>query len=292
MFKNLYLYTKMRNVGGIAQTEALKASDLFMKRRYLDELTGNKGVVFAMGTPVSNSMAEMYTMQRYLQYDTLERMELTHFDSWAAQFGETVTSMELKPEGTGFQQKTRFSNFYNLPELMAMFKEVADIQTADMLKLPVPKANYHTVVCKPSDMQKDMVSSLADRADAVRNGNVDPSADNMLLITNGGRKLALDQQLVNPMLPAFEDSKVNIRAGNVYKIWEDTKEQRLTQLVFCDLSTPGGKRPIDMQVDENGVASMTEFQKVYDDLRNKPALRGIPEEIVFVHKATNEAQKI
>lgn len=276
MFKNLYLYTKMRNVGGIAQTEALKASDLFMKCRYLDELTGNKGVVFATGTPVSNSMAEMYTMQRYLQYDTLERVELTHFDSWAAQFGETVTSMELKPEGTGFQQKTRFSNFYNLPELMAMFKEVADIQTADMLKLPVPKANYHTVVCKPSDMQKDMVSSLADRADKVRNGNVDPSVDNMLLITNDGRKLALDQRLVNPLLPDFEGGKVNVCAGNVYKIWEDTKEQRLTQLVFCDLSTPKN----------DGTFS------VYDDLREKLVERGISEEeIAFVHEATNEVQK-
>lgn len=276
MFKNLYLYTKMRNVGGIAQTEALKASDLFMKCRYLDELTGNRGIVFATGTPVSNSMAEMYTMQRYLQYDTLERMELTHFDSWAAQFGETVTSIELKPEGMGFHQKTRFSNFYNLPELMAMFKEVADIQTADMLKLPVPKANYHTVVCKPSDMQKDMVSSLADRADAVRNGNVDPSVDNMLLITNDGRKLALDQRLVNPMLPDFEDSKVNVCAGYVYKIWEDNKEQRLTQLVFCDLSTPKN----------DGTFS------VYNDLREKLVERGIPEEeIAFVHEAANEAQK-
>ena len=234
MFKNLYLYTKMRNVGGISQTEALKASDLYMKCRYLDELTGNKGVVFATGTPVSNSMAEMYTMQRYLQYDTLERLELTHFDSWAAQFGETVTSMELKPEGKGFQQKTRFANFYNLPELMAIFKEVADIQTADMLGLPVPKANYKTVVCKPSEMQKEMVSSLAERADAVRSSAVDPSVDNMLLITNDGRKLALDQRLLNPMLPDFEGSKVNVCAGNIYRIWEDTKEQRLTQLVFCD----------------------------------------------------------
>lgn len=213
MFKNLYLYTKMRNVGGISQTEALKASDLYMKCRYLDELTGNKGVVFATGTPVSNSMAEMYTMQRYLQYDTLERLELTHFDSWAAQFGETVTSMELKPEGKGFQQKTRFANFYNLPELMSVFKEVADIQTADMLGLPVPKANYETVVCKPSEMQKEMVSSLAERADAVRNGTVDPSVDNMLLITNDGRKLALDQRLLNPMLPDLRAVKsTSVRA--------------------------------------------------------------------------------
>ena len=276
MFKNLYLYTKMRNVGGISQTEALKASDLYMKCRYLDELTGNKGVVFATGTPVSNSMAEMYTMQRYLQYDTLERLELTHFDSWAAQFGETVTSMELKPEGKGFQQKTRFANFYNLPELMAIFKEVADIQTADMLGLPVPKANYETVVCKPSEMQKEMVSSLAERADAVRSGAVDPSVDNMLLITNDGRKLALDQRLLNPMLPDFEGSKVNVCAGNIYRIWEDTKEQRLTQLVFCDLSTPKN----------DGTFS------VYNDLRDKLIARGITaEEIAFVHDANNEAQK-
>lgn len=271
-----YLYTKMRNVGGISQTEALKASDLYMKCRYLDELTGNKGVVFATGTPVSNSMAEMYTMQRYLQYDTLERLELTHFDSWAAQFGETVTSMELKPEGKGFQQKTRFANFYNLPELMAIFKEVADIQTADMLGLPVPKANYETVVCKPSEMQKEMVSSLAERADAVRSGAVDPSVDNMLLITNDGRKLALDQRLLNPMLPDFEGSKVNVCAGNIYRIWENTKEQRLTQLVFCDLSTPKN----------DGTFS------VYNDLRDKLIARGIPaEEIAFVHDANNEAQK-
>ena len=276
MFKNLYLYTKMRNVGGISQTEALKASDLYMKCRYLDELTGNKGVVFATGTPVSNSMAEMYTMQRYLQYDTLERLELTHFDSWAAQFGETVTSMELKPEGKGFQQKTRFANFYNLPELISVFKEVADIQTADMLGLPVPKANYETVVCKPSEMQKEMVSSLAERADAVRSGAVDPSVDNMLLITNDGRKLALDQRLLNPMLPDFEGSKVNVCAGNIYRIWEDTKEQRLTQLVFCDLSTPKN----------DGTFS------VYNDLRDKLIARGIPaEEIAFVHDANNEAQK-
>ena len=292
MFKNLYLYTKMRNVGGISQTEALKASDLYMKCRYLDELTGNKGVVFATGTPVSNSMAEMYTMQRYLQYDTLESLELTHFDSWAAQFGETVTSMELKPEGKGFQQKTRFANFYNLPELMAIFKEVADIQTADMLNLPVPKANYETVVCKPSEMQKEMVSSLAERADAVRSGAVDPSVDNMLLITNDGRKLALDQRLLNPMLPDFEESKVNVCAGNIYRIWEDTKEQRLTQLVFCDLSTPGKSNPIEMEKKEDGAFAMTDFQNVYDDLRNKLIARGIPaEEIAFVHEANNEAQK-
>lgn len=292
LFKNLYLYTKMRNVGGISQTEALKASDLFMKCRYLDELTNYKGVIFATGTPVSNSMCEMYTMQRYLQYQTLDELELTHFDSWAAQFGETTCSMELKPEGTGFQQKTRFSSFHNLPELMAVFKEVADIQTADMLHLPVPKANYETVVCKPSEMQKKMVLSFAARADAVRNGAVDPSVDNMLLITNDGRKLALDQRLLNPMLPDFEGSKVNVCAGNIYRIWEETKEQRLTQLVFCDLSTPGKNRPVEMEEKEDGTFTMTDFQNVYDDLRNKLIDRGIPnEEIAFVHEASNETQK-
>ena len=291
LFKNLYLYTKMRNVGGISQTEALKASDLFMKCRYLDELTNYKGVIFATGTPVSNSMCEMYTMQRYLQYQTLDELELTHFDSWAAQFGETTCSMELKPEGTGFQQKTRFSSFHNLPELMAVFKEVADIQTADMLHLPVPKANYETVVCKPSEMQKKMVLSFAARADAVRNGTVDSTVDNMLLITNDGRKLALDQRLLNPMLPDFEGSKVNVCADNVYRIWEETKEQRLTQLIFCDLSTPG-KKKIEVQENDDGTLVVADFQNVYEDLRNKLLDRGIPdEEIAFVHEANNETQK-
>lgn len=219
---------------------------------------------------------EMYTMQRYLQYDTLAAMDLIHFDAWASQFGETVTSMELKPEGTGFQQKTRFSNFYNLPELMAMFKEVPDIQTADMLDLPVPKANYHTIAVKPSEMQKEMVASLADRAEAVRNGSVDASVDNMLLITNDGRKLALDQRLINPILPDFEDSKVNACIGNVYRIWEETKEQHSAQLIFCDLSTPKN----------DGTFS------VYDDIREKLIAHGIPEnEIAFIHEANNEAQK-
>ena len=276
MFKNLFLYTKMRNVGGISQTEAQKSSDLFMKCQYLDELTGGKGIVFATGTPVSNSMAELYTMQRYLQYSTLERMELLHFDSWAAQFGETVTSMELKPEGSGYQQKTRFSNFYNLPELMAMFKEIADIQTADMLNLPVPKAKFHTVVCEASEIQKEMVEALGERAEQVRSGAVDANKDNMLLITNDGRKLALDQRLMNPMLPDFEGSKVNVCANNIYQIWEKTSEKRLTQLVFCDLSTPKN----------DGTFS------VYNDLLEKLTERGIPaEEIAFVHSANNEAQK-
>ncbi|HJB97441.1 MAG TPA: DEAD/DEAH box helicase family protein, partial [Candidatus Acutalibacter pullicola] len=276
LFKNLYLYTKMRNVGGISQTESLKASDLYMKCQYMDEFTGGKGVVFATGTPVSNSMAELYTMQRYLQGNLLKELGLSHFDAWASQFGETVTSMELKPEGQGFQQKTRFSNFYNLPELMALFKEVADIQTADMLNLPVPKARYETVVCKPSDIQKEMVEALGQRADAVRSGAVDASQDNMLLITNDGRKLALDQRLLNPLLPDVEGSKVNVCAEKVYQIWKDTQKDRLTQLVFCDLSTP--------KTDGNF--------SVYNDLKDKLVARGIPqEEIAFVHSAANEAQK-
>ena len=276
LFKNLYLYTKMRNVGGISQTESLKASDLYMKCQYMDELTGGKGVVFATGTPVSNSMAELYTMQRYLQGNLLKELGLSHFDAWASQFGETVTSMELKPEGQGFQQKTRFSNFYNLPELMALFKEVADIQTADMLNLPVPKAKYETVVCKPSDIQKEMVEALGQRADAVRSGAVDASQDNMLLITNDGRKLALDQRLLNPLLPDVEGSKVNVCAEKVYQIWKDTQKDRLTQLVFCDLSTPK----------TDGSFS------VYNELKDKLVVRGIPqEEIAFVHSAANETQK-
>ena len=276
LFKNLYLYTKMRNVGGISQTESLKASDLYMKCQYMDEITGSKGVVFATGTPVSNSMAELYTMQRYLQGNLLKELGLSHFDAWASQFGETVTSMELKPEGQGFQQKTRFSNFYNLPELMALFKEVADIQTADMLNLPVPKAKYETVVCKPSDIQKEMVEALGQRADAVRSGAVDASQDNMLLITNDGRKLALDQRLLNPLLPDVEGSKVNVCAEKVYQIWKDTQKDRLTQLVFCDLSTPK----------TDGSFS------VYNDLKDKLVARGIPEkEIAFVHSAANETQK-
>lgn len=276
LFKNLYLYTKMRNVGGISQTESLKASDLYMKCQYMDELTGSKGVVFATGTPVSNSMAELYTMQRYLQGNLLKELGLSHFDAWASQFGETVTSMELKPEGQGFQQKTRFSNFYNLPELMALFKEVADIQTADMLNLPVPKAKYETVVCKPSDIQKEMVEALGQRADAVRSGAVDASQDNMLLITNDGRKLALDQRLLNPLLPDVEGSKVNVCAEKVDQIWKDTQKDRLTQLVFCDLSTPK----------TDGSFS------VYNELKDKLVARGIPEEeIAFVHSAANETQK-
>lgn len=229
-----FLYTKMRNVGGIAQTEAQKSSDLFMKCRYLDEITGGRGTVFATGTPISNSMVELYTIQRYLQYNTLQRNGLQHFDAWASTFGETVTAVELTPEGTGYRAKTRFAKFYNLPELMAMFKEVADIKTSDMLDLPVPKANFHNVAVKPSEMQKDMVAALAERAEKVRSGGVDASVDNMLKITNDGRKLALDQRMLNDMLPDFEGSKINACVDNIYRIWEESAEKKSAQLVFCD----------------------------------------------------------
>ncbi|MGL5913180.1 MAG: helicase-related protein, partial [Bacteroidales bacterium] len=275
-YKNLYLYTKMRNVGGVAQTEAQKSSDLFMKCRYLDELTGGKGTIFATGTPISNSMVEMYTIQRYLQYETLQRNGLQHFDAWASTFGETVTAIELSPEGTGYRAKTRFAKFYNLPELMCMFKEVADIQTADMLKLPVPRAEYHNVAVKPSELQKDMVADLAERAEKVRNGMVDSSVDNMLKITNDGRKLALDQRLANEILPDFEDSKINACVDNIYRIWEETKENKSTQLVFCDLSTPKN----------DGHFS------VYTDIRDKLVERGVPkEELQFIHDADTEVKK-
>lgn len=228
----------MRNVGGIAQTEAQKSSDLFMKCRYLDEITGGRGNVFATGTPISNSMVELYTIQRYLQYSTLVKNGLQHFDAWASTFGETITAVELTPEGTGYRAKTRFAKFYNLPELMAMFKEIADIKTADMLNLPVPEAKYHNIAVKPSEMQKEMVASLAERAEQVRGGGVDSSVDNMLKITNDGRKLALDQRMLNDMLPDFEGSKINACVDNIYRIWEENADKKSAQLVFCDLSTP------------------------------------------------------
>ena len=276
-YKNLYLYTKMRNVGGIAQTEAQKSSDLFMKCRYLDEITGGRGTVFATGTPISNSMVELYTTQRYLQYATLERNNLQHFDAWASTFGETVTAVELTPEGTGYRAKTRFARFYNLPELMAMFKEVADIKTADMLDLPVPKANFHNISVKPSEIQKEMVKALAERAEKVHSGAVDASVDNMLKITNDGRKLALDQRLLNPMLPDFEGSKLNACVNEMFKTWEKGKEKRLTQLFFCDLSTPKN----------DGNFS------VYDDIRKKLIEKGVPaDEIKFIHEADTEAKKL
>ena len=289
-YKNLFLVTKMRNVAGLSQTEAQKSSDLFMKCRYLDELTGGKGVVFATGTPISNSMTEMYTMQRYLQYDLLKNKDMTHFDAWASTFGETVTAIELAPEGTGYRAKTRFSRFYNLPELISMFKEVADIQTADMLNLPVPEVEYINVSLEPSEYQKDMVSALADRAEKVRKGEVEPHIDNMLRITNDGRKLALDQRLVNSILPDDENSKVNICAANIYSIWEKTKEQALTQLVFCDLSTPKNVNPGENA--ENELETPPIFQDVYTDLKGKLMAKGIPEyEIAFIHDAKTEVQK-
>ena len=275
-FKNLFLYTKMRNVGGIAQTEAQKSSDLFMKCRYLDEITGGRGIIFATGTPISNSMVELYTIQRYLQMSALEEQGLQHFDAWAANYGETVTAIELSPEGTGYRAKTRFAKFYNLPELMSVFKNVADIQTADMLKLPVPEAHYHNIALKPSEYQKEIVASLAERAEKVRNREVDSSVDNMLMITNDGRKLALDQRLINPMLPSAPNSKAAKCAENVFEIWRRTADQRSTQMIFCDLSTPK----------DDGTFS------VYDDIRAKLLELGVPEnEIAFIHNAKSEVQK-
>lgn len=266
----------MRNVGGIAQTEAQKSSDLFMKCRYLDEITGGRGVVFATGTPISNSMVELYTIQRYLQYRTLQDHDLQHFDAWASMFGETVTAVELTPEGTGYRAKTRFAKFNNLPELMAMFKQVADIKTADMLNLPVPEVEYHNIAVKPSQVQKEMVASLGERAEKIRGGNVDSSVDNMLKVTNDGRKLALDQRMMNPMLPDEEGSKVNACVNEVFRIWEENSDKRLTQLLFCDLSTPKGAG---------------EFS-VYTDIRKKLIERGIPEsEIKFIHEADTETKK-
>ena len=275
-YKNLYLYTKMRNVGGIAQTEAQKSSDLFMKCRYLDEITGGRGTVFATGTPISNSMVELYTIQRYLQYSTLVKNGLQHFDAWASTFGETITAVELTPEGTGYRAKTRFAKFYNLPELMAMFKEIADIKTADMLNLPVPEAKYHNIAVKPSEMQKEMVASLAERAEQVRGGGVDSSVDNMLKITNDGRKLALDQRMLNDMLPDFEGSKINACVDNIYRIWKENADKKSAQLVFCDLSTP-----------KNGGTF-----SVYNDIRKKLIERGIPEsEVKFIHEADTDMKK-
>ena len=275
-FKNLFLATKMRNVGGIAQTEAQKSSDLFMKCRYLDEITEGRGVIFATGTPISNSMVELYTIQRYLQYSTLQEMGLIHFDDWASDFGETITAIELSPEGSGYRAKTRFAKFFNLPELMATFKQVADIQTADMLKLPVPKANFHTEVIQPSELQQEMVRGLAERAEDIRAGGVDPKTDNMLRITNDGRKLALDMRLINPLAMDDPNGKVATCARNVIQIWQQTRERRSAQLVFCDLSTPK----------EDGTFS------VYNDLKEKLMEAGIPEEeIAFIHDANTEARK-
>ncbi len=275
-YKNLFLYTKMSNVGGISQTEAKKSSDLFMKCLYLNEVNDGRGIVFATGTPISNSMVEMYTMQRYLQHDTLESLNLLAFDSWASTFGETVTAIELAPEGTGYRSKTRFSRFYNLPELINIFKEVADIKTADMLSLPVPKAIYHTVSAKPSEEQKQIVKNCSERAERIRNGNVDSSEDNMLLVTNDGKKAAIDQRVLNDTLPDYEDSKLNLCIENTYDIWKKTEEKRLTQLIFCDMSTPDDKKEFD----------------VYNDIRKKLIYKGVPEsEIAFIHDANTDKQK-
>ena len=263
----LFLYTKMRNVAGIAQWEAQKSSDMFAKCQYLDELTGCKGVTFATGTPISNSMTELYTNMRYLQYGTLQKLGLGHFDSWASSFGETQTAIELAPEGTGYRAKTRFAKFFNLPELIALFKESADIQTPDMLNLPVPEAEYENVVLKPSEYQKDMVASLAERAEAVRDRQVQPYEDNMLKITNDGRKLALDQRLINDMLPDDENSKASTCVEKAFEIWEQTKEQKSTQLIFCDLSTPKGDGTFN----------------VYEDIRNKLIEKGVPPEEVTLY---------
>ena len=275
-YKNMFLYTKMRNIAGIAQTDAQKSSDMFAKCQYLDELTGGKGVTFATGTPVSNSMVELYTIMRYLQYDTLQKMGLSHFDDWAASFGETVTAIELSPEGTGYRAKTRFARFFNLPELISLFKESADVQTADMLNLPVPKAEYINEVLKPSEIQEEMVSSFADRAEAVRNGSVNPKSDNMLKITNDGRKLALDQRLMNEMLPDEPESKVNRCVDNAFKVWEESAPDKGTQLIFCDLSTPKADGTFN----------------VYDDVREKLVARGVPrEEVAFIHEYNTETKK-
>lgn len=274
-YKNLFLFTKMRNVAGLAQTEAQKSSDLFMKCRYLDEITNGKGITFATGTPISNSMTEMYTMQRYLQYNTLVKHRLEHFDSWASTFGETVSAIELAPEGTGYRMKTRFSKFYNLPELISMFKEVADIKTADMLSLPTPTPHYHNVSVKPSELQIEIVESLGERAEEIRGGNIDPTVDNMLKITNDGRKVALDQRLINPMLPEYEGSKVNACINHVYRIWKENELKKSTQLLFCDMSTPNGKS-----------------FNIYDEVKSKLRNMGIPnEEIAFVHSANSDMLK-
>lgn len=275
-YKNLFLYTKMRNVAGIAQTEAQKSSDMFAKCQYMDELTGGKGITFATGTPISNSMTELYTNMRYLQYSTLQKLGLGNFDSWAATFGETQTAIELAPEGTGYRAKTRFAKFFNLPELISLFKESADIQTPDMLKLPVPEAEYENVVLKPSEYQKEMVQSLADRAEAVRDRRVDATVDNMLKITNDGRKLALDQRLINDMLPDEDNSKATTCVDKAFEIWEETKEQKSAQLIFCDLSTPKGDGTFN----------------VYEDIRSKLIEKGVPpEEIAFIHDANTETRK-
>ena len=296
-FKNLFLYTKMRNVAGLSQTESQKSSDMFLKCRYMDEITGGKGIVFATGTPVSNSMTELYTMQRYLQYGTLQQKSMSHFDAWASTFGETTTAIELAPEGTGYRARTRFAKFFNLPELMNLFKEVADIKTADQLNLPRPTAHYETVVVKPSAYQQEMVQALSERAAAVHSGAVDPSVDNMLRITSDGRKLGLDQRLMNPLLPDDPGSKVNACVGNILRIWEAGQEDKLTQLVFCDISTPKGTgvATATQNGSEPFLADDTPQENtfnVYDDIREKLIAHGVPAgQIAFIHEANTEVKK-
>ncbi|WP_249191433.1 SNF2-related protein [Clostridium sp. C1] len=289
-YKNLFLYTKMRNVAGLTQTDAQKSSDMFMKCQYLDEITGGKGVVFATGTPISNSMTEMYTIQRYLQYNTLKEHGLEHFDSWASTFGETVTAIELAPEGTGYRMKTRFAKFFNLPELISMFKEVADIKTADMLNLPTPTAHYHNIAVKPSEEQKQIVAEFAKRAEAIRNENIDPSVDNMLKITNDGRKLALDQRLIDPTLDDNPHSKVNECIDNVIRIYEDTKDKKSTQLIFCDMSTPQKTSKAFLEKLEQN--KQVPYTNVYDDIYKKLIEHGIPpNEIAYIHDAATDTKK-
>ena len=301
-YKNLFLYTKMRNVAGLSTTDAQKSSDMFGKCRYMDELTGNRGVVFATGTPVSNSMTELYTMQRYLQYARLEEMHMTHFDCWASRFGETVTALELAPEGKGYRPRTRFSRFFNLPELMNLFKEVADIKTADQLHLPVPEVEYHNVVAKPTEVQKGLVQELSERAAAIHSGSVDPSTDNMLKVTSDGRKLGLDQRIINPDFPDQDGSKVNLCVENILQVWKDGEADKLTQLVFCDISTPQAapkaKKAVSTNLDtsapESAMLPMEEKAPftVYDDIRSKLIAKGIPaEQIAFIHDANTEVKK-
>ena len=302
-YKNLFLYTKMRNVAGLSTTDAQKSSDMFAKCRYMDEITGSRGVVFATGTPVSNSMTELYTIQRYLQYERLQELNMTHFDCWASRFGETVTALELAPEGTGYRARTRFSKFFNLPELMNLFKEVADIKTADQLDLPTPEVEYHNIVAKPTEHQQDMVKALSERAAKVHSGTVDPSTDNMLKITSDGRKLGLDQRIINPMLPDEPGTKVNQCVDNILQIWRDGQPEKLTQLVFCDISTPqaAGSKKVAKTLDNPILHALEqavpEPEKplaftVYEDIRQKLIAQGMPaSQIAFIHEANTEVRK-
>ena len=302
-YKNLFLYTKMRNVAGLSTTDAQKSSDMFAKCRYMDEITGSRGVVFATGTPVSNSMTELYTIQRYLQYERLQELNMTHFDCWASRFGETVTALELAPEGTGYRARTRFSKFFNLPELMNLFKEVADIKTADQLDLPTPEVEYHNIVEKPTEHQQDMVKALSERAAKVHSGTVDPSTDNMLKITSDGRKLGLDQRIINPMLPDEPGTKVNQCVDNILQIWRDGQPEKLTQLVFCDISTPqaAGSKKVAKTLDNPILHALEqavpEPEKplaftVYEDIRQKLIAQGMPaSQIAFIHEANTEVRK-